>query len=172
MEPRDSSRTSAAKMALIYLALGLTWIVASDIAVALLAAESIAAIISQGIKGSLFVVVSALVVYFMVLHHLRRLELAEARAQLVYRRTISGATHLVNEQLNAMLSFKLMAEMAGTLDPDLGRKWERMLMATAERMRQLGELDTPSIDALERFLEQARMDQESEGTGPQRSSDG
>lgn len=140
------------RITLVYLALGVTWIVASDLAVALTTAAPVAATISQLLKGLLFIAVTGLVLYLLIARQMRCLRLAQAETDLVYRRTMSAVTHLMNDHLNTMLFFKLKADEGGAIDARLSRQWETMLFDTSTRIRHMGELEQVDAEVLERFL--------------------
>lgn len=144
--------SAATRITAIYLALGVTWIVISDVAVALMVGITAAGIATQLLKGLLFVLVTAVILHLLIAHQVRRIREAEAASRALYEQTMRVVTHLMNDHLNTMLFFKFKADESGAITPELSKQWEEMLFATSDRIRRLGELEVVDPQVLDRFL--------------------
>lgn len=141
-------RRAALKIAAIYLVLGLLWILASDEVVLTLWDDPQRITIVQHYKGWAFILVTAVVLFFLSQHFLaeqsrqaHRLAESEARYQQVLDTTQEGVC-LIDGHANAVFCNRRFAELLGyTREEVLGRPGFE-LIASADRARLVQRLET------------------------------
>lgn len=145
---------SARQAAGAYLVVGLTWIVVSDVVAHGLVGRTLAELWTDLAKGSLFVIVTAVILYGLLRRHLRRLEVAEqARVALESR---------VTQVVESLSEVVWAADLTGERPPWVGGAVEAVYGVSPEAFRARPDLwreavhpeDRPLADARERSVRQ------------------
>jgi hypothetical protein len=133
------------KIPLLYFVFGVTWILLSDqVAGAITGSpEELARI--QTLKGWTFIAVTTVLLYVGVTRHVQREAAAQAETVAVFHRTLRSVQHIMNDTLNRMLRFKMLANDSGALDEELKREFEGVIVDASNRITQLSEM--PDADA-------------------------
>ncbi|PKH01998.1 phosphohydrolase [Psychromonas sp. MB-3u-54] len=84
------------QIALVYLTVGILWISWSDLAVALLFQNSDHIIVAQKIKGCGFIVITALLLFFLIRKKINAVTEINTKLVESYEQTMSGWVHLID----------------------------------------------------------------------------
>ena len=89
---RRAARQLAVRYALIYAAVSIVWIVASDRILGLLGLPHNVELVLASVKGILFVAVTATLLLFLGLRYFRNLELSQERYTRLFENAVEGLT--------------------------------------------------------------------------------
>lgn len=148
-------KPSSAKVALIYIAFGLLWIVGTDFISARIFSEANALSSAQTAKGLTFIFMTGLVLYVLLNRYSRELEAHDLEKSRIFGTTVSAAQHLLNNFLNNMLHFKMTAEESRALSPEVVREYEKVIDETSKKLSALGEITDATPEKIEAWVSEA-----------------
>lgn len=141
------------KIVSIYAVSALAWIIFSDQAVQLASGASAQFItIWQSIKGVLFVVITGSVLYLVVRHYFRQFEQAQQEKREVFESTVDTAAHIINNFLNDMIYFRMVAEDSPFIDQTVLDDYDRIIRETVEQLNRLAALENISPTEIRGWL--------------------
>ena len=141
-----------ARIATVYLVVGLAWILGSDLLLARILPDAADVTRAQTLKGTLFVVVTAALLFFLVRSQLRRIEAAERAKREVFASTMQTVMHILNNFLNSMLWFRETAEDTDDFDRSVLEEYDSVIRETADRIRALATLEDVDVGRIESHL--------------------
>jgi hypothetical protein len=140
------------RLTLTYLAFGLAWIFFSDRAGEFLAGGNVQALtLLQTIKGWLFVILSATLIYCLNRQAFLDLETEQRERFAMFRKTIEGSHHILLNYLNQMQLVTMEAEKCKDFAPGTLRLAQEVSDEASAALVRLGEaeiLTSEHIDAV------------------------
>ena len=134
----------------VYLAFALVWIFVSDRVAEVLVSDIADLGWLQTLKGSLYVLASAILIFLLMRRAYRQQKREEAEKINVFRKTMEGTHHIVNNFLNKMRLVQDEAERCSEFNRDILREAEVMIDQTAHELRDLAELKDISQEEIDR----------------------
>ena len=130
---------------------GLAWIVATDILVMAFAPGISELTALQILKGSVYVVLSAVLVYLLAKRYLDQRRNSERERHRVFQDTISASNHILRNYLNQMHLVTLEAREIPQFDREVLRTADEASSMAAGQLEKLGKLERYSVEDLERL---------------------
>lgn len=106
------------QIALAYLVFGILWILFSDWIVSNLTGEPKEIVLLQIFKGSLFVLLSSLLIFFLAKRAAEKLKKTEAAKRVAQKQILADAYHILLNYLNQMQLVTLEAENNQRVRPE------------------------------------------------------
>lgn len=136
------------KITLTYLAFGILWIVVTD-TIAFLSSPHIHAFASVGlIKGWFYVLLSALVIFYLTRSAFRQHETASDEKTKIFHSTISGAHHVLLNYLNQMQLITMEAERVEGFDKDIVELSRTLSKEAAMELKRIGDIQDISSESI------------------------
>lgn len=132
-------RAPQLKIASIYAIVGMLWIYFSDRALSLIFKDIEVLTYLQTIKGTLYIVITTLLLYYLVNKDLKKIRKKEHEKEKFFNATIAAMQHILNNFLNKMMLFKIEAEKSKDFDKDTLKLYDDVI---EEAEKQIGELST------------------------------
>lgn len=142
------------KISLIYLAIGTTWVVASDQVLSLISPDIETLTFLQTIKGWSFVIISTFVIFILMQRECLKLEREQMEKKNVFKKTIEGSLHILLNYFNEMQLLRLEAEMCPDFDKTLIQQSIIFTEEATDELRRLSELEVVDSMEIEQFLNQ------------------
>jgi hypothetical protein len=133
-----------------YLLFGVAWIFSSDWLLEVVCPGKEVLSSLQTIKGLLFVVLSALLVWFLTKRFQAAQAAAEAEKFAVFQKTVEGAHHILLNYVNQMQILTVAAEECPGFDPDALKTAEQVSNEVVEalaRLDRVANVTSTAIDA-------------------------
>ena len=130
---------SQTRITLFYIIFGAFWIFWSDKSLNVLVANADLLTGLQTIKGWLFILITAVFLYLMIMQSNATIRAQEQEKVQVYDTTLSGMHHILNNFLNQMMIFRLEAEQSEDFDPEVLAYYDGVI---GEAKGQISRLDS------------------------------
>lgn len=140
------------KISLIYLVVGVVWIIATDRLAGAFATDVEGYVAIQTAKGWLFVVVSSLLVYCLSKRLCAQIAKAEKEKRAVFKTTLEGSHHILLNYLNQMQLVTLEATRCPGYDPEILELAQRVSRETAQELRDLENAPFSGPEDIESFI--------------------
>ncbi len=128
----------------VYLIAGIAWIVASDRAVEQIAPSLASVTYFQTVKGWLFVLASAALLFVLTRRAHLAHRAAEAERYALFHETVQGAHHILGNYLNQMQLVALEAERHPEFDAEVLRLAREATARAAAALSDLDALPAPT----------------------------
>lgn len=146
---------AAGKITAVYAATALAWILFSDQALHFAAQGGDDFVtVWQSIKGVLFVLVTATVLYVVVRRYLGRIEAAQREKREIFESTVDTASQIINNFLNDMIYFRMVAEDSPFIEESVLKEYDDVIRDAAAQLHRLAELEDVSPGEIRTWLEQ------------------
>lgn len=137
------------RISLAYLGFGIFWIVATDQFIKFLAKDSEVLTVFQTMKGGLFVLLSAALIFVLTKLAWRQQVMAEEERLAVFRKTVESAHHILLNYLNQMQLVSIEAERHRDFDRETLRIAREVTSEAAASLQKLAEIETVTIEKID-----------------------
>lgn len=136
------------KITLYYVLFGAAWIFGSDTALAALVRQPAFLSFLQTIKGWIFILVTAVFLYVMILRSGAALREREQEKKRIYDATLSAMHHILNNFLNQMMLFRVEAEKTPDFDPEILGYYDEVIGDAQNRIARLESVAEVTAEAI------------------------
>ncbi|MEW6653516.1 MAG: hypothetical protein AB1394_08615 [Bacteroidota bacterium] len=138
------------RVTLTYLVFGIAWIFFSDRILETFAVSAEALTTLQTYKGWLFITVTSIILYFLTRRMCCEIEDRELEKEAVFISTMRAVQHILNNFLNKMLFFKLVAEEKQSLPEEIVEHYDSVIDETSKQIKRLSSIKEISPEEIEK----------------------
>lgn len=129
--------TPPLKVALTYAFFGIMWILFSDSVLYFLVQDQKTLHLIQTFKGSLYVLITTLLIYFLINRDYRRLIVKEQEKTDIFQATMRAVHHILNNFLNNMILFRFEAENCNEFDKKVLDIYDEVIKSAQTQIESL-----------------------------------
>lgn len=140
------------KTTFVYTLFGLCWIFGSDRLLALLADDPATLTRLQTGKGFVYVVVTALLLYGLMLRDYRRLLAQQEEKRRLFGATMRAVQHILYNFLQSMNLIRHEARRTPHFSPEVLDLYEQVILTTRDEIARLSAIEEPSEETISRTV--------------------
>jgi|WetSurMetagenome_2_1015567.scaffolds.fasta_scaffold17386_3 hypothetical protein len=125
------------KITLMYAFFGMMWILFSDNILNFLVKDRETLSLIQTFKGSLYVLITTLLLYFFINRDYQKLIIKEQEKIDIFRATIQAVHHILNNFLNSMILFRFEAENCEAFDKQILEIYDNVIDSAQIQLQHL-----------------------------------
>jgi hypothetical protein len=125
------------KIALTYAFFGIVWILFSDNILHFLVTDRETLSLIQTFKGSLYVLITTLLLYFLINHDYQKLLIKEQEKIDIFQATMRAVHHILNNFLNNMILFRFEAENSDDFDKKVLDVYDEVITSAQAQIQNL-----------------------------------
>ena len=138
------------RVTLVYLVFGVAWIYLSDNILETFVTSAAMLTTIQTYKGSLFVIITSILLYFLTRRMWFKIEDRELEKEAIFISTMRAVQHILNNFLNKMLFFKLVAGEKQNLPQEIVEHYDNVIDETTKQIKKLSGIKEISPKEIER----------------------
>jgi hypothetical protein len=138
------------RVTLIYLVFGAAWIFFSDRILETFVTSASALTTLQTYKGWFFVLTTSLLLYFLTRRMWFKIEDRELEKEAIFLSTMRAVQHILNNFLNKMLFFKLIAGEKQELPQEIVEHYDNVIDETSKQIKRLSSIKEISPKEIEK----------------------
>lgn len=138
------------RVALTYLVFGVAWIFFSDRVLETFAVSATTLTTLQTYKGWFFIITTSIMLYFLTRRMWYKIEDRELEKEAVFLSTMRAVQHILNNFLNKMLFFKLVAEEKQGLPEEIVEHYDSVIDETSKQIKRLSSIKEISPEEIEK----------------------
>ncbi|MDP3582184.1 MAG: hypothetical protein Q8S39_09630 [Ignavibacteria bacterium] len=138
------------RVTLVYLVFGVAWIYLSDNILETFVTSAAMLTTIQTYKGSLFVIITSILLYFLTRRMWFKIEDRELEKEAIFLSTMRAVQHILNNFLNKMLFFKLVAGEKQNLPQEIVEHYDNVIDETTKQIKKLSGIKEISPKEIER----------------------
>lgn len=137
---------------LIYAIFGILWIFFSDTILEIIAPNREFLTQAQTIKGWLYVIVTTLLLYVLIMRDMARARKQEQEKRDIFSATVKAAHHILNNFLNQMMLFKMEAEESDDFGKDVVEMYEEVMVEAQTQIKNLSAITDITTEQIEQSI--------------------
>ena len=138
------------RVTLTYLVFGVAWIFLSDNILETFVTSAAMLTTLQTYKGSFFVIITSILLYFLTRRMWFKIEDRELEKEAIFISTMRAVQHILNNFLNKMLFFKLIAAEKQNLPQEIVEHYDNVIDETTKQIKKLSGIKEISPKEIER----------------------
>lgn len=138
------------RVTIIYLVFGVAWIFLSDNILETFVTSAAMLTTLQTYKGSFFVIITSTLLYFLTRRMWFKIEDRELEKEAIFISTMRAVQHILNNFLNKMLFFKLVAGEKQSLPQEIIEHYDNVIDETTKQIKKLSGIKEISPEEIER----------------------
>lgn len=139
------------KVTLVYLFFGIAWIFFSDRILETFVGSASALTILQTYKGWFFIITTSILLYFLTRRMWYNIQDREIEKEAIFLSTMRAVQHILNNFLNKMLFFKLVAEEKHSLPKEIVEHYDNVIDETTKQIKRLTNIKEISPEEIEKI---------------------
>ena len=140
------------KITLIYIFFGAMWIFVSDRVLEFFALSTGVLTVLQTYKGWLFIIITSLLLYSLMRKAHYQIEKREQEKRDVFITTMRAVHHILNNFLNKMLYFRMIAEESAEFGKDTLEQYDKVIKETNAQIHTLDEIANVTPEEIEKTV--------------------
>ncbi|MCX7874924.1 MAG: hypothetical protein N2321_02015 [Melioribacteraceae bacterium] len=140
------------KITIIYFTISFAWIFFSDKLVDSLSLSTDKLTLLQTYKGWFFVFVTSILLFYLIRKAQNDLIKEEEKKYLLFKTTMKGVHHILNNFLNRMNLFKEIANESNAVDKKTIELFDKVIFETAEELKKLSDIDNPTDEKIKKAI--------------------
>ncbi|KAF0149937.1 MAG: hypothetical protein FD143_2661 [Ignavibacteria bacterium] len=138
------------RVTLSYLFFGIAWIFFSDRVLETFVVSATALTTLQTYKGWFFIAATSVMLYFLTRRMWNKIVEREIEKEAVFISTMRAVQHILNNFLNKMLFFKLVAEEKQALHEEIVAHYDSVINETSKQIKRLSSIKVISPEEIEK----------------------
>lgn len=139
------------KITLVYVLFGILWIILTDVGLLLFGAGISQVTALQTAKGSVYVILSGLLIFLLAKRYLDQRRSRERERHEVFQSTLGASNHILRNYLNQMNLVAMEAREHGDFDRTVLNLAEMASAKATRQLDELGRLERYSVEDLQRL---------------------